>query len=83
MEITSVGWILFGIGFVPWRIDQRQASKGKGQRRQKWHWLEIQATFWHLRIEQCPQGLHWQFSLPLIARLKSAIWSALRDLIKG
>jgi hypothetical protein len=30
-------WLLLGAGFVPWRIVQRQVSKGKGRRRQQWH----------------------------------------------
>jgi hypothetical protein len=45
--------------------------------------VTIQAAFWRLRVEQGAQGRHWQLTLPLVVRLKGAIWSALQTLIKG
>ncbi|MEZ4870051.1 MAG: hypothetical protein R3C14_52470 [Caldilineaceae bacterium] len=83
MELTTMGWLFMMAGFIPWRIAQREMTKGKGRRRQRWTTLTVQATFWQVQIERRPQGLTWQFTLPLIIWLKTAIWAALRDLIQG
>ncbi len=82
MNMTLIGWVLFGLGFVPFRIKRTSHSRGKGKHRQSWSELQIQATFWRLSIEHRPQGRSWRLALPLVARLKSAIWAALHDLIK-
>lgn len=73
----------FYLGFAPWRICVRQVSQRRGKHLQRWCECQIEAAFWQVRVERQPQGLTWQVTLPLIARLKAAIWSALRDLIKG
>ncbi|MFZ4663325.1 MAG: hypothetical protein ACOYNY_40340 [Caldilineaceae bacterium] len=76
MELTTIGWVLVGIGFLPWRIGWRTQRKSV-------YMVTIQAAFWRLRVEQGNQGRQWQLTLPLVVRLKGAIWSALQTLIKG
>jgi hypothetical protein len=76
MELTTIGWVLVSIGFLPWRIGWRTQRKSV-------YTVTIQAAFWRLRVEQGNQGRHWQLTLPLLVRLKGAIWSALQTLIKG
>lgn len=80
MEMTTIGWVLFGIGFLPWRIGWRTLRTSK--QRQSVYTLTIQATFWRLQVERGPQGQQWRLTLPLVARLKAAVWSALQTLIK-
>ena len=82
MEITTMGWLIVGMGFVPWRVHWRCTRKGHGRRGQQWRTLELQALFWQVRVDQGPQRCQWQLTLPLIARCKAAIWSALHTLIK-
>ena len=82
MNITIMGWILFGLGFVPFRIKRSWHNKGKSKHAQSWSELQIQATFWCFSLEQRPQGRSWRLSLPLVVRLTSAIWAAMKDLIK-
>lgn len=82
MESTMLIWLLVGIGFLPWRIKRCWEIKRQGRRWQQWASLEISAVFWRLSIAQRPQGLTWHLSLPLIARCKAAIWSALQTLLK-
>ena len=81
MAITTMGWVLCGLGFVPWRVHWRSTRKGQG-RGQAWRTLELQALFWQVRVVQGPRRCQWQLTLPLIARCKAAIWSALQTLIK-
>lgn len=81
MEMTIMGWVLLGIGFLPWRIGWRALRTGK--QRQTAYTLTIQAAFWRLQIERGLQGQHWRLTLPLVVRLKAAVWSALQTLIKG
>ena len=82
MSITMMGWIFLGLGFVPFRISRSERSQKKGKRVQHWCHVQIQAAFWSLQIEQGPQGQRWRLSLPLVVRLKSAIWVAVKDLIR-
>jgi hypothetical protein len=81
MEMTTIGWVLFGIGFLPWRVAWRSTSKRK--QGQHGNSLTIQAAFWRLHVESGSQGRQWRLTLPLVARLKAAVWSALQTLIKG
>ena len=81
MEMTTMAWLLFGSGFLPWRIGWRMVTTGNLRRKRRL--LTIQAAFWRLQVVQRVQGRHWRLTLPLIARLKSAIWSALQQLIKA
>jgi len=81
MEMTTIGWVLLGIGFLPWRVAWRSTSKRKQV--QRGNSLTIQAAFWRLQAERGPQGRQWRLTLPLVARLKTGIWSAFQTLIKG
>jgi|688.fasta_scaffold661603_1 hypothetical protein len=84
MEMITVEWLLFGIGFIPWRVNwQCIPEKNKDNQTQSLYSFTIKAAFWGYRVEWGPQGYHWQLTLPLIASLKAAIWSALQDLVKG
>jgi len=81
MEMTTIAWVLFGIGFLPWRLVWRSTTKRK--QGQTGAALTIQAVFWRLQVERGTQGQQWRLTLPLVVRLKGAIWSALQTLIKG
>lgn len=81
MEMTIMGWVLLGIGFLPWRIGWCTLRTSK--QHQTAYTLTIQAAFWRLHIERGPQRQQWRLTLPLVVRLKAAVWSALQTLIKG
>ena len=37
MELTTMGWILLGVGFAPWRISVQRVNRRQGKRTQHWH----------------------------------------------
>ena len=82
MAMTTMGWVLFGLGFVPWRVHWQCTRKGHGRQGQMWRTLELQALFWQIEVALGPRRCQWQLTLPLIARCKAAIRSALQTLIK-
>ncbi len=83
MEISTMGWVLLAVGFVPWRVVWEAQKRRQGRRRQQWRSFTLQAIFWQLTVEQRPQSCSWQLTLPIITRSKAAVWAVLQDLIKG
>ncbi len=70
---------LLALGLIPWHISRHWVSYGH-KRRAGWR---IYATFWRLTIDPTPKGhRNWRFTVPLIQRLSSAIWAAVKDLVK-
>ena len=67
-------WIGLAVGFVPYRIERRCLAGG-GRK------LEIRALFWTLMVHWRRSGRHdWKLSVPLIERLRDAVWAAVTRL---
>jgi hypothetical protein len=65
--------IWFLAGLVPYYIKWVRLARG-GRK------LEVRALFWTLKIEHGPDGGGWTLRVPLIERLKGAIWAAVMHL---
>ena len=77
MTIEQLITALLVLGMVPRRISHTVLDGERSQVRWK-----IYATFWRLTIRWSGRGRHtWQFTVPLIQRLTSAIWAALKGLV--
>ncbi len=83
MELTTMGWVLVAVGFVPWRVVWEARKRRQGRRWQQGRSFTVQAIFWQLMVEQRPQRCRWQLMLPVIKRSKAAVWAMLQDLVKG
>lgn len=67
-------WIGLAVGFVPYRIERRCLAGGSRR-------LEVRALFWSLRVHWRRSGrLDWKLSVPLIERLRDAVWAAVTRL---
>lgn len=70
-------WIWLVAGVIPYRIERRWLAQGIRT-------LEIRALFWSLAVRRQRQGRRdWKLSVPLIERLRDAVWAALMRLRDG
>ena len=83
MELTMMSWILFGVGFVPWRVGWTAQRRRHGRQWRQGRTLTVEAIFWQLTVQQHSQSSAWELNVPLIARCKSAVWAVLQSLTKG
>lgn len=65
-------WFLGGL--VPYYVKWTRLARGR------WN-LEVRALFWTLKIEKgASDGGGWMLRVPLIERLKGAVWAAVMHL---
>ena len=71
--LASEQVILMGVvvGFIPYFIKRQQIRGG--------HVLEVRALFWSARYT----SRQWTIRIPLIERLRHAIWAAILHLREG
>lgn len=63
-------WIWLVLGLVPYRVRHRYTRSGE----RVW---TVQALFWSVHIEhQCSGHYDWAVQVPLIERLRDAVWAA-------
>lgn len=75
-------WFWFVLGFVPYWIDRKRVRAG-------WQFT-IRALFWTLTVTRRSgkrQGRRWRrtswrFRLPIIEKLRQAVWAAVMSLRK-
>ena len=76
-------WMLLAIGFVPWRVARYRVQVKVGRRRRRVRRLEITAIFWHVSVVWPYRGgAEWRLRVPLIERVKAAVWAAVQSLVK-
>jgi hypothetical protein len=63
-------WIWLIVGLIPYYIKKQPSRNG---------WiLQIRALFWSLELHRPRVGLNkWTIRVPLIERLRSAVWAAI------
>jgi hypothetical protein len=67
-------WIGLAVGFVPYHVERQCLACGSRK-------LEVRALFWSLRVHWRRSGRHdWKLSVPLIERLRDAVWAAVTRL---
>ena len=63
-------WIWVGIGLTPYHIKRSCETKGIQT-------LEIRASFWSLIVQRRKRRREWAVRIPLIERLRDAVWAAI------
>lgn len=77
MTFTELMLFFILLGFLPWRISHYV----KGYRKRYQICWQIYAIFWQLTLALTPQGhSSLRFTVPLIQRLSTTIWSSLDKL---
>lgn len=67
-------WVWLVVGLVPYRIEKRCLA---GHVRT----LEVRALFWSLTVRLRSSGRHdWTVRVPLIERLRDAVWAAVTQM---
>jgi hypothetical protein len=70
-------WIWLAVGLVPYRVARKHLAGGG-------HLLEIRALFWSLELRRRQSGRHdWTVRVPLVERVRDAVWSAVMRLRGG
>jgi hypothetical protein len=65
-------WIWLVVGIIPHYIEKQQMRNG---------WImHIRALFWSLEIRYQHGQNRWTLSIPLVERLRSAVWAAIMHL---
>jgi hypothetical protein len=78
MTIETLTLILLVAGLVPYHVS-RTVERYGANRRVYW---QVRAVFWLLTIARPTRGRSsWCFTMPLIQKLATAIWKALRHLV--
>lgn len=63
-------WLWLAIGLLPYSIEKAHRPGGRRV-------LEVQALFWRLTVRRRRHGrTDWQIHIPLIERLRDAVWAA-------
>lgn len=70
-------WIWLAVGLVPYRVARKHLAGGVRS-------LEVRALFWSLTVRLRQSGRHdWTVRVPLVERLRDAVWSAVMRLRGG
>jgi hypothetical protein len=74
----SVMWFWLVPGFVPYHIEKKCLTRGR-------RLLVVRALFWSLTVQSTGWGRSrtWKLRVPLIERLRDAIWAAVDRLRQG
>jgi hypothetical protein len=73
MSINEI-WIWIVVGLLPYRVKWQSLTNGVCT-------LEMRALFWSLAVRLRRSGRHdWKLSVPLIERLRDAVWAAVMRL---
>ena len=63
-------WIWVAVGLIPYDIKRSRAANGV-------YTLEVRALFWSLRVRRHKSRREWAVCIPLIERLRDAVWAAI------
>ena len=74
MNEKQVIWLLV-LGLIPYRLERRCRKNG-------WRILQVEALFWNVTISTYRQRRNWRVQIPLIDRLRTAVWAAVMQLRK-
>jgi hypothetical protein len=70
-------WTLLAVGLVPYRVARKHLAGGV-------RLLEMRALFWSLELRLRQSGRHdWTVRVPLVERVRDAVWSAVMRLRSG
>jgi len=70
-------WIWLALGFIPYHIEKKCLTRGR-------RLLVVRALFWSLTVQSTGRSRRrtWKLRIPLIERLRDAIWAAIDRLRK-
>jgi hypothetical protein len=69
MDMNENEWIWLMAGLIPYRIERKVLPQGK-------RILTVQALFWTFAVHGCRGQRTWVLRVPLIERLRDAVWAA-------
>jgi hypothetical protein len=70
-------WVWLAVGVVPYRIERRCLAGGVRT-------VEVRALFWSVSVRRLRSGrCCWTVRLPLVERLREAVWAAVMRLRDG